>query len=86
MNADITLNGTTIDLKLSITNKKDFMAFCRGLGLAVEKNKCGELYDYLVPYLGYLRKKKWNTSTLIKYTLIIDAAIETNRIGMVNYN
>lgn len=71
---------------LSISSKKDFLAFCKGAGFITEKKKCNELFDQIAPYLRYLQKKKWDTATLIKYILTIDSAIETDRIGMINYN
>ena len=71
---------------LSIANKEEFMHFCKGVGFTAGKVKCDVLYSYLAPYLNYLHQSRWNTVTLIKYILAIDAAIETDRIGMVNYN
>ncbi len=71
---------------LSITNKEEFMYFCKGVGFTAGKVKCSVLYNYLTPYLALLHQDKWDTITIIKYILAIDAAIETDRIGMVNYN
>ena len=62
------------------------MAFFIGAGFITEKKKSNELFDQIAPYLRYLQKKKWDTATLIKYILTIDSAIETDRIGMINYN
>lgn len=49
------------------------------------------LYGYLQPYLDYLRVgedggKTWEFHRLLKHMLIVDAAIEVNRIGMVNFS
>lgn len=73
---------------LSIENKEQFVAFCLGVGYIndEDKYKCEELYNYIAPYLNYLRQEKWETLTLLNYILAIDAAIETDRIGMVNFS
>ena len=44
-----------------------------------------ELYCSLKPYLDYLSCEKWEFSTLLYYMLAVDIAIETDRIGMINY-
>ena len=43
------------------------------------------LYRHIKPYLDYLRQPSWHFPTLLHYLLAIDAAIETDRIGMVNF-
>ena len=43
------------------------------------------LYESMKPYLDYLSSKKWDFETLFYYMFAVDVAIETDRIGMVNY-
>lgn len=45
-----------------------------------------DTYPAIAPYIDYLRQEKWELHTLLKYMLAIDATIETNRIGMVNFS
>lgn len=44
-----------------------------------------ELYESLKPYLNYVTSGKWDFETLLYYMLAVDIAIETDRIGMINY-
>lgn len=44
-----------------------------------------ELYESMKPYLDYVSSGKWDFETLFYYMLAIDVAIETDRIGMINY-
>lgn len=43
-------------------------------------------YPAIAPYIDYLRQEKWELHTLLKYMLAIDATIETDRIGMINFS
>ena len=43
------------------------------------------LYKNIAPYLNYLKGEEWEFNTLIKLIIALDAAIETERIGMINY-
>ena len=76
----------------SITDEKTFASFYKGFYLSKEKemsegqlNSAYELYSHLKPYFDYLGKETWEFHTLLKYVLTIDAVIEIDRIGMVNY-
>ena len=44
-----------------------------------------ELHKQLYPYFCYIAGKEWDFKELIYVILAIDAAIEVERIGMVNY-
>lgn len=44
-----------------------------------------ELFESLNPYLAYISKDTWEFKTLLHYMLAVDIAIETDRIGMLNY-
>lgn len=44
-----------------------------------------KLYESLKPYLEYLSRGTWNFGELFYYMLAVDIAIETDRIGMINY-
>lgn len=44
-----------------------------------------ELYEILLPYLLYINKESWDFKTLFYYIITVDAAIEIDRIGMINY-
>ena len=44
-----------------------------------------ELYESIKPYLDYVSSEKWDFETLFYYMLAVDVAIETDRIGMINY-
>ena len=72
---------------LSINNAEEFTQFCisKDFIKAGEEPKAAALYPHLAPYLNYLHKPDWDTVAILKFILAIDAAIETNRIGMVNY-
>lgn len=39
----------------------------------------------LEPYLEFINQDSWDFETLLRYMLAVDIAIETDRIGMVNY-
>lgn len=69
----------------TIKDAKDFAEFCKEREFEKSKKDCNELYKNLKPYFNYLQQEKWDTKELIKCILAIDAAIETSRIGMVNY-
>lgn len=72
---------------LAINDADEFTQFCltKDFIKADEEPKAAALYPHLAPYLNYLHHTTWDTVTILKYILAIDAAIETNRIGMVNY-
>ena len=72
---------------LAINDAEEFTQFCltKDFIKADEEPKAAALYPHLAPYLNYLHHTTWDTVTVLKYILAIDAAIETNRIGMVNY-
>lgn len=72
---------------LAINDADEFTQFCLSKDFikADEEPKAAALYPHLAPYLNYLHHTTWDTVTILKYILAIDAAIETNRIGMVNY-
>lgn len=72
---------------LAINDADEFTQFCltKDFIKADEEPKAAALYPHLAPYLNYLHHTIWDTVTILKYILAIDAAIETNRIGMVNY-
>ena len=72
---------------LSINNAEEFTQFCisKDFIKAGEEPKAAALYPHLAPYLNYLHRPDWDTVAILKFILAIDAAIETNRIGMVNY-
>ena len=72
---------------LSINNAEEFTQFCisKDFIKAGEEPKAAALYPHLAPYLNYLHRPDWDTVAILKLILAIDAAIETNRIGMVNY-
>jgi hypothetical protein len=44
-----------------------------------------ELYETIKPYLTYICQDKWDFKVLLYYMLSVDIAIETDRIGMINY-
>lgn len=78
----------------SIKDEKSFASFYKAfyLNLSEEKemseeqlNSAYELYSHLKPYFDYLGKDTWEFHTLLKYVLTVDAIIEIDRIGMVNY-
>ena len=74
---------------LAINNSDDFVKFCIGRGFVNDNEEGAEkaktLYGHISNYLNYLKEETWDVPTIIKCVLSIDAAIETNRIGMVNY-
>lgn len=72
---------------LAIKDAEEFTQFCisKDFIKAGEEAKAAALYPHLAPYLNYLHKTNWDTTTILQFILAIDAAIETNRIGMVNY-
>ena len=43
------------------------------------------IMNMLLPYLEFLSSDKWDFEKLLYYMLAVDIAIETDRIGMVNY-
>lgn len=76
----------------SITDEDTFASFYKCFYLSKEKemseellNMSNTLYSHLKPYFDYLRKDSWEFHTLLKYVLTVDAIIEIDRIGMVNY-
>lgn len=72
---------------LAINDADEFTQFCltKDFIKADEEPKAAALYPHLAPYLNYLHRPDWDTVAILKFILAIDAAIETNRIGMVNY-
>lgn len=76
----------------SIKDEKTFASFYKDFYLSKEKeiseeqlNSAYELYSHLKPYFDYLGKETWEFHTILKYVLTVDAIIEIDRIGMVNY-
>ena len=43
------------------------------------------LFNSIRPYLIFISQKTWSFNELLIVMLAIDASIEVNRIGMVNY-
>ena len=87
------LNGFVSRIS-SINDEKSFASFYKAfyLNLSDDKemseaqlNSAYELYSHLKPYFDYLGKESWEFHTILKYILIVDAIIEIDRIGMVNY-
>lgn len=74
---------------LAIKDAEEFTKFCICADYIKpdeeEKVAAATLYPHLAPYLNYLHNPVWDTTTILQFILAIDAAIETNRIGMVNY-
>jgi len=74
---------------LNISSQDDFIAFCKDQKFINEtpreQEKAQKLYECLSPYLNYLHEGTWNFRTLFNFMLAIDAAIETERIGMIEY-
>lgn len=75
---------------LSITDEEGFKNFCICFEFIDNKKdeilKANELYGFLSQYINYLRIDTWEFRTLFNFILTIDAAIETDRIGMVEYS
>ena len=76
----------------SIDDKKAFAAFYKEFYLNKEKEMskkqltaANKLYSHMKPYFDYLRRETWEFHTLLKFVLTVDAIIEIDRIGMVNY-
>ena len=44
-----------------------------------------ELYNSIRPYLTFVAQETWTFNELLIVILAVDASIEVNRIGMVNY-
>ena len=44
-----------------------------------------QLYEVIKPYLTYISGNRWEFKTLFYFMLAIDIAIETDRIGMINF-
>ena len=73
---------------VSICSVEQFVAFYNEFFHVVPKTdekKLYKLYNHIVPYLNYLSSDNWKFHTLLKYIIAIDASIESDRIGMVNY-
>jgi hypothetical protein len=72
---------------LAINNAEDFTQYCisKDFIKADEEAKAEALYPHLAPYLNVLHDPVWDITVILQHILAIDAAIETNRIGMVNY-
>ena len=70
----------------SINDEDGFFALCRNYydDKHAEKDLAA-LYRSMAPYLTYLSRETWHFHTLLKYMLAIDSAIETDKIGMVNF-
>ena len=69
---------------IAIEDAKAFEAFCN-VYYPEGKGNAAALYGLLTPYLRFLSRKTWDFRSLLKHILIVDAAIETSRIGMVNF-
>lgn len=76
----------------SIKDEVAFASFYKYFYLSKEKEMSEEQlstansqYTHLKPYFDYLSKDSWEFHTLLKFVLTIDAIIEIDRIGMVNY-
>lgn len=85
------LNGFVSRIS-SIKDEKAFASFYKDFYLSKEKeiseeqlNSAYELYSHLKPYFDYIGKETWEFHTILKYILTVDAIIEIDRIGMVNY-
>lgn len=75
-------------IKAIITGPKEFTEwFNRNYKLSdgLAKLTVEELCQTLQPYFDYLARETWKFDTLFYYMLAIDVAIETDRIGMINY-
>ncbi len=71
---------------LSITSKEEFNAFYHANYPGNAGRDTKQLYKNMAPYLNYLNSKKWEVNIFLKYMLAVDAAIEADRIGMVNFS
>ena len=45
----------------------------------------GKVFLPLAPYLEFIAQDHWDFEAMLRYMLAVDIAIETDRIGMVNY-
>ena len=50
-----------------------------------QRTRLSRLYALMTPYLNYMHCSQWDLIDLLHLILTIDAAIETKRIGMVNF-
>ncbi|MBR3907888.1 MAG: hypothetical protein IKJ61_07290 [Bacteroidaceae bacterium] len=44
-----------------------------------------QLLSIMKPYIDYMSNTTWEFKTMLNYMLAVDVAIETDRIGMINY-
>lgn len=73
---------------VSISSAEQFVIFYNEFFRVVpetDEKKLYDLYNHIAPYLNYLSSDNWEFHTLLKYIIAIDASIESDRIGMVNY-
>ena len=72
-----------------IGSAEDFEAFYRSFFEKDEKKisdkQLTRLYKHLAAYFNYLSQPTLDFSVLLEYILAVDAAIEIDRIGMVNF-
>lgn len=86
------VNQSFIPGILSIKDSKSFGDFCNEVVFKDFEDKPSfnyeETYRLLAPYLDYLHTDtgEWDIYKLLKFILAVDAAIETDRIGMVNFS
>lgn len=76
--------GAYLTSLIAIDDAKAFKAFCKNHYPECISSAMA-LYGLLTPYLRFLSRKTWDFRSLLKHILIVDAAIETSRIGMVNF-
>ena len=78
--------GGFLSALIAIEDAKAFEAFCSTYySEANASDTVADLYGLLEPYLRFLSRGTWDFRSLLKHILIVDAAIETSRIGMVNF-
>jgi hypothetical protein len=78
--------GGFLSALIAIEDAKAFEAFCNTYySEADASDTVADLYGLLEPYLRFLSRGTWDFRSLLKHILIVDAAIETSRIGMVNF-
>lgn len=73
---------------IGIKNSNDFVQFCANhqFGQNVDDIQLkNSLYQQLALYLNFLQQLQWDVHTLLKTILVVDTAIETTRIGRVNF-
>lgn len=68
-----------------ITDPSKFDELCNSFYSNLNDTERGLISKAIIPYQQYLSQNTWKWHELLKYMLVVDAAIETNKIGMVNY-